>query len=125
MKEFIRTIENNDYDGVNPLDGSQKHPNKYQLMEKRAEQIDEAIDAVFKTQKADVLKRPAVGVVTLVQRELQKKSGIVIRNEEEQDAFDAEYYSGLIIDQICKFIGIDNTTDYGVLSEKIHAYCEK
>lgn len=115
-------IKNNDYDGVNPIDGSQKHPNKYELLEKRQEQIAQAIESVLKGQKNDVLKRPVVGIATLVRRELQQQGGVVIKNDQEQDAFDAEYHTDVIVTELAKIVGFENTTDYAGLKDAVDEY---
>jgi hypothetical protein len=125
QKPFEGIIPDNNYDRVNPLDASPMHPNKYELIEKRREQIDTAIQTVFAKQKNDVLKRPAVGVVTLIQRELQKKAGAIFNSEKDSEDFSAEYNTNVIIPQLCKFVGFENETDYAGLSEAIQTYYTK
>ncbi len=115
-------INKNNYEGVNPLDGSQKHPNKYELIEKRHEQIDEAIRDVFKNQKKDVLKRPAIGVVSLIRKELQEKAGVTFKSQQEEDDFIAEYHTDVILDRLCDFIGFKNRDDLPGISDAIEGY---
>ena len=122
MEHNPSSTPNNNYDGINPLDGSPQHPNKYELIEKRQEQIGEAINSIFRTQKADILKRPAVGVVTLVRRELQRAGGVVLNKEQEENAFAAEYNTDAIITELCKVVGFEDRNDYKGLKDAIDAY---
>ncbi len=116
--------ERNDYDGVDPRDGTPKHPNKYELIEKRKEQIDSAIVSLFQSQKEDILKRPVIGVVQLVQRELQRQGGVVLKTEKEKDDFTAEYHTWAIIPQLAKFVGYKDENDLVGLDRRIKEYCK-
>lgn len=122
MEHTPSHTSNNNYDGINPLDGSPQHPNKYELMEKREEQINEAINSIFKNQKADILKRPTVGIVTLVRRELQRAGGVVLNNEQEENAFAAEYHTDAIVNELCKVVGFKDKNNYEGLKDAIDAY---
>jgi hypothetical protein len=117
--------EKNNYDGVNTLDGSAAHPNKYELLEKRQGQIVQAIQSILRNQKADVLKRPVVGIATLVRRELQRQGGVVLNNEQEEIAFAAEYNTDTIVDELCKIVGFDDKNNYEGLKDAVDAYLSK
>ena len=122
MEHNPSSTPNNNYDGINPLDGSPQHPNKYELIEKRQEQIGEAINSIFRTQKLDILKRPTVGVVTLVRRELQRVGGVVLNNEQEENAFAAEYNTEAILTELSKVVGFEDRNDYQGLKDAIDAH---
>jgi hypothetical protein len=122
MEHNPSSTPNNNYDGINPLDGSPQHPNKYELIEKRQEQICQAVNSIFKSQKADILNRPVVGVVTLVRRELQRAGGVVLNNEQEENAFAAEYNTDAIVAELCKTVGFEDRNDYQGLKDAIDAH---
>ena len=125
MEHNPTSTPDNNYEGTNPLDGSPQHPNKYALLEKRQEQINQAIVSVLQNQKKDVIKVPVVGVATLVRRELEKSGGVVIKNNQDQIAFDSEYNTNAIIDELCKIVGFDDNRDYKGLKDAVDAYIGK
>ncbi len=112
------------YNDTNLVDGSPQHPNKYELIEKRNEYINEAIIAVMENQKEDVLKRPAVGLIDLVTRELRKKSNYDTQDPRQQENFRKEFEQGDIRSQICRHFGVADA-DFNSLEEKINSYYSK
>jgi hypothetical protein len=98
------------------------HPNKYELMEQRGEQIAQAINSIFKNQKEDILKRPFVGIATLVRRELQRQNGITFKNEQEEIDFSAEYNTDAIAIELGKIIKYDDIKNYPAFKDAIDAY---
>lgn len=122
MEQNSSFTPRNDYEGINPLDKTPQHPNKYELIEKRAEQIDNAINSIFKNSKDEARKRPVVGITTLVRRELQKQGGVILKSEEEENNFAAEYNTDAIVAELCKIVGYDDKNNYDGLKDAIDAY---
>lgn len=117
----------NNYEGLNPLDGSPMYPNRSELLEKRREHIMQAIDVIFDCKKEEVLKASIRGVLKLIREELKEKAGVTFKpidDVEKEIEFNEEYNETAIMESLCEKVGFSGVRDYMGLEDAIHAFLE-
>lgn len=128
-KSYPHYRGDNNYDGLNPLDGSPMYPNKAELLEKRREHIMQAIDSIFTNKKDEVLKAGMRGILKLIREELKEKAGVTFKSLddiEEEIKFNEEYNETAIMACLCEKVGF-KSEDGGIyidLEKAIHAFIE-
>ncbi len=105
------------YTEVNPVDGSQRNPNRLEIIEKRNEYIDKAITSVLDEYKSELLVYPGL-IVPRVEENLQKSSAFDSLTEEEKANFSKEFSRTVIGERIFLFFGEQKFIDDEIVLQR-------